>query len=553
MGFIGQSLTFDKPLLSHRNLPRPMQKILSNGNWIDSGFNSGSFHAFNPATREALTERSFPTSSWQEIESLIHAGHDAAQAMLDIPANQVAGFLETYASNIDAKNEKLADIAHLETGLPQSPRLKEVEIPRTVRQLRQAAASARSGDWTSPTIDTANNIRSLRGPIGGPVVVFGPNNFPFAYNGTAGCDFASAIAAGNPVIAKAHPAHPYTTQLLAELAHAAALEHQLPDATIQLFYDTDSENGLKLAAHPKVGAVGFTGSRRAGLALKAAADRAGTPIYLEMSSVNPVFVLPGSLRERWKEIACELHASSTQGSGQFCTKPGLIILQMSGEVEAFLDTLESAFAETPTGILLTQSGEETVAITVEQLSEAGATIRAGGDVSTTPHFGFPPTLATASAEQFLKNPGALQSEAFGPVCLVVVATAEEEVLAIAEHLDGNLTGSIYSCSEGSDDMFYQKLSKILRSKVGRLLNDKVPTGVTVCPAMNHGGPYPATGHPGFTAVGFPASIARFSALQCYDHVRHDRLPPSIQDKNPSGTLFRLIDGNFTTADVQRTV
>lgn len=526
-----------------------MQQLLINGTWQNSQNSTGHFHSFNPATKEALTERQFPISNWEEIVALVDAGYQAAQELLDKSPDEIAGFLESYATKIKTNTEKLAEIGKLETGLPVKPRLAEVEIPRTIYQLQQAAASVRSGEWANPTIDTSTNIRSMHGSLGGPVVVFGPNNFPFAYNGISGGDFASAIAAGNPVIAKAHPAHPYTTQLLAELAHSAADETGMPRGMVQLFYNTEPQLGLKLVAHPKVAAVGFTGSRPGGLALKKAADEAGTPIYLEMSSVNPVFVLPGALQERGDEIAAELHSSCTLGVGQFCTKPGIMIVQQSAEAEAFLGKLTESFKQTPAGILLTAGGVDAVSKTVTQLSTAGAKILAGGAVTKTDHYGYEPTLLSVSGDTFLSHPDKLQSEAFGAVGLVVITKNFDQTLSVARNLEGNLTGCIYSDTKGIDEDSYRSLEKILRRKVGRLLNDKVPTGVAVCSAMNHGGPYPATGHPGFTAVGFPASIVRFSALHSYDNVRHDRLPKALQNKNPSGKLLRLVDGNFTTSDI----
>ncbi len=525
-----------------------MQKILLNGNWTDSNAPAAHFHAYNPSNKEALTERTFPESAWDELEAMVQAGFAASQALADIAPSVLADFLEEYANKIEAATDKLAQVAHEETGLPVTPRLAGVEIPRTVNQIRQAAAAARSGDWARPTLDTASNIHSMHGPLGGPVVVFGPNNFPFAYNGIAGGDFASAIAAGNPVIAKAHPAHPYTTQLLAELAQEAADAFKLPAGTVQLFYGTAPGNGLKLVAHPKVAAVGFTGSRPGGLALKAAADQAGTPIYLEMSSVNPVFVLPGALQERAADIGTELHSSCTLGAGQFCTKPGLVVLQDSAESKTLIAQLSETFSKSPAGVLLTGGGVNAVSKAVEQLKAAGAEVLAGGRVADTQHFGYEPTLLLVDGDTFLQSPDQLQSEAFGAVCLIVVAKDGEQLHAIASELEGNLTGSIYSGTDGSDDATYATLSKILRTKVGRLLNDKVPTGVAVCSSMNHGGPYPATGHPGFTAVGFPASVIRFSALHSYDNVREHRLPLSLQKKNPTGSLNRLVNGIWTTAD-----
>ncbi|MDQ8182168.1 aldehyde dehydrogenase (NADP(+)) [Pelagicoccus sp. SDUM812005] len=525
-----------------------MQKILFNGSWTESENPASQFHAVNPSIQEEISERAFPESSWEEIERMVDAAFEASEALFELAPGAYADFLDCYADKIEAANEQLAAAAHEETGLPVAPRLAEVEIPRTINQLRQAAAAARSGDWARPTLDTETNIHSIHGPLGGAVVVFGPNNFPFAYNGIAGGDFASAIAAGNPVIAKAHPAHPYTTQLLAELAQEAATEKGMPNGTVQLFYGTTPENGLKLVAHPKVAAVGFTGSRPGGLALKEAADKAGTPIYLEMSSVNPVFVLPGALHERWSEIATELHGSCTLGAGQFCTKPGLVVMQEGKKANDLIEEMSESFSQTPAGILLTGGGLEAVSKAVEQLKDAGAELQVGGKVADTAHFGYEPTLLKISGDAFLENPAALQSEAFGPVCLVVLAKNFTQMKAIAFALEGNLTGSIYSDSHGGDEPSYAELAKTLRTKVGRLLNDKVPTGVAVSPSMNHGGPYPATGHPGFTAVGFPASVIRFSALHSYDNVREHRLPLALRKKNPSGSLNRLVNGKWTTAD-----
>ncbi|MDQ8201940.1 aldehyde dehydrogenase (NADP(+)) [Pelagicoccus sp. SDUM812003] len=526
-----------------------MQNLLVNGQWLAAKKPEDSFHARNPSDRSTLSEREFPVSSWQDIEAMIGHASEAARVLAKTPTEAIASFLDEYARLIETRTEELAKTAHLETGLPVRPRLAEVEIPRTVNQLRQAAAAARAGDWARPTIDTTANIRSVHGPLGGPVVVFGPNNFPFAYNGIAGGDFAAAIAAGNPVIAKSHPAHPHTTELLAQLANQAVKTAGLPQATVQLFYHVAPENGKRLVSHPDVAAAAFTGSRTGGLALKEAADKAGTPIYLEMSSVNPVFVLPGSLQERGSEIADELHGSCNLGAGQFCTKPGLVILPSGAKTDEFIQQLKNKFQQTAPGVLLTEGGEKTVAETVGKLVDSGAEILAGGEPASQTHFGYRSTLLRVSGSQFLKNPEQLQSEAFGAVCLLVAAESLKQMQAIVTVLEGNLTGCIYSSKSSTDDEAYQAIASELRFKVGRLLNDKVPTGVAVSPAMNHGGPYPSTGHPGFTAVGFPATVIRFSALHSYDNVRHERLPLALQDKNPTGKLLRYIDGAWSTKDL----
>jgi NADP-dependent aldehyde dehydrogenase len=527
-----------------------MMKVLIGGAWRESK-SAGSFHAWNPASGEPLPEQ-YPVSSWHECDEALSAAADAFAALQRTPPEKMASFLERFAARLDARKDELAAQAHLETGLPVKPRLADVELPRTTDQLRQAAAAAIDGSWSLPTIDTKLNIRSCLAAIG-PVVVFGPNNFPFAFNAAAGGDFAAAIAAGNPVIAKGHPLHPGTSRMLAEEAHAALSDAGLPAATVQLLYRVEPSSGLKLAADPRTGATAFTGSRAAGMKLKAAADAAGKPIYLEMSSINPVVILPGALAERGAKLAEEFGGSCLLGGGQFCTNAGLVILLDAPETAPFIDAVKKVFEAGAPPPLLSSAVVSSLRESVAKLHAAGAEIIAGenrGDQGSGgpsgPASGFrhPNTLLRVSGRQFLANSDALQTEAFGSASLVVVAADDAEAAKVIARLEGNLTGSIYTDSQGSDDRMYDGLAPLLRQRVGRLLNDKMPTGVAVSPAMNHGGPYPATGHPGFTAVGIPASMRRFAMLQCYDNVRPRRLPAALRDENPNGPMWRWIDGKY---------
>lgn len=479
----------------------------------------------------------------------IAAGKQAAVALRKSPREQFARFLEVYADKIEASAADLVERANLETGLPREPRLGSGELPRTTDQLRQAAGAARELSWCHATIDTAVNIRSMMGPLDGPVSVFGPNNFPFAFNSVAGGDFAAAVAAGNPVIAKANPGHPGTTLLLARLAFEAVTETGLPPATVQMIYRTAPDLGLQLVSHPDIGASAFTGSKSAGLRLKAAADRAGKPVYLEMSSVNPVFILPGALEERSAEIAAELFGSCALGAGQFCTNPGLLVLPKGDQSERFIRELTDAFASTPPGVLLSPKSPDGILRAVEVLTAGGAELLTGGHEVDGDGYRVANTLLRVDAATFLADAEALQTEAFGTASLVVVADDNQQMTEVAAALDGNLTGCIYSDTGGTDDAAYDVLEPALRGRVGRLLNDKPPTGVAVVSAMNHGGPYPATGHPGFTAVGVPASMLRFAALHCYDNVRPHRLPAELRDKNPTGAMWRMIDGEWSREDV----
>lgn len=523
-----------------------VQPVLINGTWRPSQ-GTQTFQAVNPATQQLLPEQ-YPVSPWGEIEEAIVAAQRAFAETSTWPGERFAAFLDRYADRIDAKAAELVALANAETALPVEPRLAKAELPRTTNQLRQAAAAARDGSWLRPIIDSKANIRSIFGPIG-PVVVFGPNNFPFAFNGISGGDFAAAVAAGCPVIAKGHSSHPGTTRLFAVEAHEAARETGMPAGFVQLIYRTAHADGAKLVSHPAMGATGYTGARTTGLVLKEAADRAGKPIYLELSSINPVVVLPGAIAERSAAIADEFTGSCLMGTGQFCTNPGLVLAIAGPATDALLESVGQKFAGAPVGTLLGEGVLKHLEAGIATLRSAGAEVVAGGATGGGKGYSYRNTLLKVAASRFLKNPAALQTEAFGNSSLWVLAENLEELVQVLETLEGNLTGTIYSANDGSDDPHYDRVAPVLRRCVGRLLNDKMPTGVAVSPAMNHGGPFPATGHPGFTAVGIPMSIQRFAMLHSYDGVRSHRLPPALQNKNPSGHLWRLIDGKWSTGDV----
>jgi alpha-ketoglutaric semialdehyde dehydrogenase len=526
------------------------QSVLIAGRWRPAADSAGIFTAIDPATKTPLPEH-YPVSSIDDVEAACEAGREAAAALRSMPESTetIARFLESYADRIDAAADVLVDMAARETGLAVTPRLRSVELPRTPKPLRQGAAAARDRSWCRATIDSKANLRSCYAALGGPIVVFGPNNFPFAFNSIAGGDFVAAIASGNPVIGKANTGHPGTSRMLAELAFEAARALDLPSAFVQLIYRTPPDVGFTLVSHPSVAATGFTGSKNAGLQLKAAADRAGKPIYLEMSSVNPIFILPGALEERSAAIARDLFDSCALGAGQFCTRPGVSVVQHDQRGEAFVAEVASLFENGTSGTLLAASGVESISNALDVLRRHGAEVVTGGRAVEGTRYSFSNTLLRVTGDAFLAKPHPLQTEAFGTVNTVILARDLEQMMEIAASLDGSLTGCIYSDTTGKDDGPYARLAPVLRKKVGRLLNDKMPTGVAVSPAMNHGGPYPATGHPGFTAVGLPASMPRFAALHCYDNVRPHRLPAELADKNPTGTMWRFIDGQWSQGDV----
>jgi alpha-ketoglutaric semialdehyde dehydrogenase len=420
----------EEALMSETTVP-----VLIAGSWRQSAA-VGTFQAENPSLGEALPEN-YPVSSREEVLEAIRAGSEAAEALRTTGGERIAAFLEAFAAGIEARADELVELAHTETGLPRSPRLKDVELPRTTDQLRQAAKAAREGSWRRPIRDDARKIYSVFAPLGGPVVVMGPNNFPFAFNSAAGGDFAAAIAAHNPVIAKANTSHPGTSRLLAEIAWEAVQSTGLHPATVQLLYRTPREVGLELVSHPLIGATGFTGSKSAGLQLKAAADRAGKPIYLEMSSVNPIVLLEGALRERGAAIAEEFFGSCTMGAGQFCTNPGFVIVPDTDAGRAFIAAACEKFQAGTPGVLLGKAGRDGLVEAVATLRQAGARLLCGGEPVEGSAYRFANTLLQVSGEEFLQNPEALQTEAFGPVSLLVVSSGTAQTIEIIRHLEGN--------------------------------------------------------------------------------------------------------------------
>lgn len=523
-----------------------MEKVLIAGQWREANASS-SFQAANPATRELL-ESQYPVSTWEDCDEALSAAATAAIALRSISGTKIAEFLEAYADDIEANAEAIVELAHAETAYPKETRLAGGEMPRTTNQLRQAAAAARDGSWALPTIDTEAGIRSVYGAIG-PVCVFGPNNFPLAFGSASGGDFAAAIAAGNPVIAKANSSHPGTTRLFAECAQRAAEATGMPPGMVQLIYRTTHEDGERLVSDPRIGATGYTGSRHAGLKLKQAADLAGKPIYLELSSVNPVVILPGALAERGDEIADEFTGSCLMGTGQFCTNPGLVLLLAGESTDQFMKAVSAKFAAAPVGTLLSGGVEKSLASNLQVLIDAGAELLVGNTGSDEDRFCYANTLLKVTATQFVADSETMQTEAFGNSSLLLIANSVDELAQVVSILEGNLTGCIYSDSSGSDDPAYNQIAGEMRVKVGRLLNDKMPTGVAVSAAMNHGGPFPATGHPAFTAVGIPGALLRFGMLQCYDNVRPHRLPCVLKDESPNGTVWRNVDGSWTQSNI----
>ncbi len=500
--------------------------------WIDGAWvasrGTGTFRACDPTSGEEFGAE-FPISPWEELEQALTAAARADAITREWPAERFAEFLETYAAAMETHAEEICALAHRETALPISPRLRDVELPRAFNQMKVAAQCARTGDWALPTIDETLNIRSCYRAIG-PVLVMGPNNFPLAINSISGQDFTAAVAAGNPVIAKGHPAHPGVTRLFGQLAAQAAEKCGFPAGFVQLVYHMEPEDGLRMIRDDRIAAVAFTGSRHGGLRIKEAADQTGKPAYLEMSSINPVFVFADYLRNSADQLADDFFGSCLMGSGQFCTNPGMLILPPGAEADQWVQQMTERFAGSNCGPLFSEPVRQQFLAGISRLQAAGARLLTGGQARPGAGFHTESTLLQVSAAEYLQRPRDFQQEAFGNSSLLVTEASTANMVAIASALEGQLTGCVYLSESEEDERAYRLLEPILRRQVGRLLNNKMPTGVAVTAAMNHGGPYPATGHAGFTAVGLPASIRRFSMLACYDNIPPHRLPELLRSK-----------------------
>jgi 2,5-dioxopentanoate dehydrogenase len=510
------------------------------------------FHANNPQSGERL-EPGFFAAAPEEVDRAVNLAHEAFETYDRTPARDRGVFLRTIAANIESIAEELIDRAEQETALPKV-RLQG-ETARTCGQLRMFAQVVEEGSWVQARIDRADperkpapkpDIRSMLRPLG-PVVVFGASNFPLAFS-VAGGDTASALAAGNPVIFKGHPAHPGTSELVGHAVQQAVRQCNLPEGVFSLLFDCGNRVGADLIKHPLVKAAGFTGSRTAGRILMdlAAARPQPIPVFAEMSSTNPVFILPGALRERADGIAAGLYASFTQGAGQFCTKPGLVFLPTVAEATEFIGRLQQSINESAPFHLLTSAIRSSygVAINARKMGKNVKLVAEKLPSGTGGDFSAGAALFETNAQTFLRDQE-LTAEIFGPATLLVRHSNRDEVLEAARNLEGHLTATIHGTEEDLHE--FSDLVAILERKVGRLVFNGFPTGVEVCHAMVHGGPYPATSDGRSTSVGSQA-IFRFCRPVCYQGFPQAALPDELKDANPLH-IWRMVDGEMRTEPI----
>lgn len=514
------------------------------------GFSEGAgtgtpLYAWDPTTGQQLQPGFVPATA-EEVDRAVQLAASAFKVYSRSSGRERGAFLRKIADKIEAITGDIVERAAQETALPVA-RLQG-ETARTCHQLRLFAQVAEEGSWVNARIDHADperkplpkpDIRSLLRPLG-PVVVFGASNFPLAFS-VAGGDTASALAGGNTVIVKAHAAHPGTSELVGRALQESVRECGMPEGVFSLLFGHGSQIGTALMKHPLVRAGGFTGSRTAGRILMdvAASRPEPIPFYAEMSSTNPVFVLPGALRERAEALASGLHTSFTLGAGQFCTKPGIVFLGTGADAEKFTKKLRELVAGSSPFHLLTETIHSSYDSAIaKRKADPAVTVLAEKQPSGAPGFCAHSAVFETIADAFLGSD--LEAEIFGPTTLLVRHSSREQVLEIARSLEGHLTATVHGTEQDLRD--FSDLIAILETKVGRLIFNGFPTGVEVTHAMVHGGPYPSTSDGRSTSVGTQA-IFRFTRLVCYQGFPDRALPDELKQGNPLG-LWRMVDGKF---------
>jgi 2,5-dioxopentanoate dehydrogenase len=480
------------------------------------------------------------------IDTVMENAMTAFHIYRKVSLKERASFLRTIAIEIEALGDELIITAGEESNLPEA-RLRG-ERGRTMFQLNSYAAACEKADWLEARIDTAipdkvppkPDIRKMLVPIG-PVVVFGASNFPYAFS-TAGGDTASALAAGCPVVVKAHPGHLRTGALMAKAILKAAKDCGMPDGIFANVYSPGFEIGKNLVMHPNTKAVGFTGSYAGGKQLFDWANQRTSPIpvFAEMGSVNPVFLLSEKMSQSAEEIGKLYAGSITLGVGQFCTNPGIIIGIAGQDLNVFINTLATEIkAMTPGKMLHTGIAKNYAAHKENSLSQQDVSVVATSEISADEHQGAP-TIGTTSGQAFLANL-LLHKEVFGPYSLVVACKDNAELLAVAKSLEGQLTATLMATE--NDLLTSQELVHFVETICGRLIINSVPTGVEVCLSMQHGGPFPASTDSRFTSVGSDA-IKRFARPLAFQNYPNNFLPDELKNDNPL-KIWRTVNDELT--------
>ncbi|WP_343486527.1 aldehyde dehydrogenase (NADP(+)) [Allomuricauda sp. d1] len=504
------------------------------------------FKTFNPQLN-IETEHTFFEASEDEIRLAVNLAWEAFQKFKEVSGAKKANFLREIAHQIENLGDELVKTYCQESGLPEG-RAKG-ERNRTCFQLRTFSDLVEEGSWVNATIDTAipdrkpqpkSDLRKMSIPLG-PVAVFGASNFPLAYS-TAGGDTASALAAGCPVVVKSHPMHAGTGELVTSAIITAAKKTAMPNGVFSNLNSSGIEVGQQLVKHTKIKAVGFTGSIRGGRALfdLASQRREPIPVFAEMGSINPVVLLPKALKKKGTVWAKTYASSITLGTGQFCTNPGLLLALDGDGLDGFIQTLsEEILKIAPSSMLHPNIHTKYHEHKRMMFDQGGLSVTANYEAAVAENYA-QQTVVSVSGSDFLKN-SKLHQEVFGPFSMVVKSKDVDELANIITQLEGQLTGTIIS--EESEIESYDNVVNALQGRVGRLIFNGVPTGVEVCPAMQHGGPYPASTDSRFGAVGIHA-IQRWVRPVSFQDWPNTLLPDELKDENPLN-ISRLVNGAQT--------
>lgn len=509
-----------------------------------SALGKDQLHGINPVDGKAL-EPSYMYATEGELNKAVELAEGAFASYKTKTGAEKATFLEQIAVEIEALGDTLINRYVAESALPAGRAAGE--RGRTMGQLRLFASLLRDGSWVNAIIDKAmpdrqplprTDLRSMERPLG-PVAVFGASNFPLAFS-VAGGDTVSALAAGCPVVFKAHPSHPGTSELVGKAIVAAAQKTNMPEGVFSMIYDGGIAIGQKLVMHPAIKAVGFTGSFNGGKAIfdSAAKRPEPIPVYAEMGSTNPVFVLPGIIKEKSAELAAQYLGSVNMGVGQFCTNPGVLVINK--EEDAFLQAIAENANNAAGGVMLNEGIKNKYISEVSQNTPLSKEVGVGQKNEAA--FGVNTQIRYVETDQYLRHKE-LQSEVFGPYSIVVGTDGKEDLLKLADQLSGHLTASIFGTEEELGE--YTELIQKLEQKVGRLIFNEFPTGVEVCHAMVHGGPFPATTDARSTSVGTEA-IKRFTRPVCFQNMPDALLPIELKNANPL-QIWRKVNGEFQKA------
>ncbi len=502
------------------------QAILTNGEWHDANFPVSSFKAVSPISGQQTGE-SFPVSSFLDLDKMLQANEAQRSSIEDVSFAQRAEFLKKIADRIEIQADELVAVAHQETGLNEGW-LKESDLSRTTRQLRSAADFCNDRGWRQTIIDKENNVKTIRVGLPGPVVIFGPSNRPFSMNACGGIDFACAIAAGNSIIAKANPNHPATSQMLAKIIHTVVVENGLPECIFQFFFNTTNDLGFRLAAHPMLGALAFTGSLRSGLALKENTDRSGNMGFFNFSGFNLAFLLKEAVKKdkvRLSQLICD---SVLTNNGQSCNKPGIFFLLEDKDSSQLIKSVTEGFNSRTAGPLTTDIIARKLDTMVSNFVRLGARKLTRKEFYQPTPFIYPNTVLHLDAKTYLKSAAQFNVEATGPVVIFVTLENENQLGQATKAIDGCSSAGIF-CEHGTaDDKPLNLFFSLLARKTSCISFNRFSEDGLASMAISHSGPFPASSNPGMPSQVMPLAIQRFTMTQSFVSCPEHLLPEDLK-------------------------